>query len=158
MPTFNARKQDGPETYEALTAILGGQLAVPQTGATTDPTLQGIQPAGDAAVNCLGVAAQDAIPQASQAGLFGTNASYDASYPYFDASVPGITTAVYNDVVGYVTYASAVAYGAKLACAANGAVRAWVAGDGAAAIVGSCKQPGGVSAAGTGLAHIRVPT
>jgi hypothetical protein len=157
MASFNARRLDGPPTYEALTNIVGGQLVVPQAGATSDPSLAGIQPAGDAAVNCLGVAAQDCITVANRAALeTGGVTGYGGGWNVTDVSVPGATTAVYEETEGYLTYSAACAHGAKLACAANGAVRPWVSGDGAAALIGHCSQPGGVSAAGVALGKIRI--
>lgn len=139
------------DVYEATATVLGGQLVVP-AGTATNPGLQGIGPAGDGSDNCLGVAARRAEPVGSQ-NLTGTDADgYPIAYPN---PVNELTT-VYKRAVVPVTYtAAAVGFGAKLASAANGAVRAWVAADGPESMVGECRVPGGMSAAGgTGLAYI----
>lgn len=144
-------------TMEALTAVLGGQLVIPQTGATTSGC-EGCQPAGAGAANCVGVASSDGVPTSAQAGYVTGTSAYDAGYPLIDTSVPDPTVAIYNDVIIPVTYtAVAVAYGASLKCAASGAVAAWVSGtDAANLIIGRCMQPGGVSSAGgVALALIR---
>jgi hypothetical protein len=159
MGTFNARwHDDDPLVYENVTGavILGGKLAVPNAGATFDPTVQGFAAAGDAAKNVLGVTEHDTVPRSLRAATENGTTSYDAGYPTYDASVPDATTTVYNDVVGYMNYTAACANGAKLAAAANGDVRPWVTGDGPDAIVGSCVQPGGVTAPGRALARIRL--
>lgn len=158
MVGFNARLQDDqPITYEALTAIIkGGQIVVPTAGATFDPTLQGIAVSGDAALNVLGVASKDAVPRSLRAGYETGNTAYDTAYIATDISVPDADVTVYNDVVGYVNFTGACAYGEPICSAVNGGVRHWVTGtDNPAAIIGSCHQPGGVSAAGVGLARIR---
>lgn len=159
MGTFNARRQGSqPTTVEALgsSVILGSKLVIPQTGATSDPSLQGVIVAGDAALNCLGVLEHDVVPVSIRASFEQSTAGFDAAYVVTDASVPGATSAVYHDAEGLLTYTAATAYGAKLACAAAGAVRPWVSGDGPAAQVGWCSQPGGVAGAGVGLGRIRI--
>lgn len=159
MGTFNARwHDDDPLVYENVTGavILGGKLAVPSAGATGDPSLQGFAAAGDAAKNVVGVTEHDTVPRSLRAAQENAGSVYDSGYNVTDVSVPDATTTVYNDVVGYLTYTVACTNGAKLAAAAAGAVRPWVTGDGADAIVGSCVQVGGVAAAGQGLARIRI--
>lgn len=146
-------------TYEAVDANLnGGEVVIPSTTATTDTSLQGVKVAGDAALNVLGVASKPCVTNANQAAANSGTGAAPGSYPFADAGVPSAQLAVYNNVVCLVTYtAVAVPYGAKLAAAAAGAVRAWVTGDGAAAIIGWCAQPGGVSSAGgQALARIDV--
>lgn len=159
MGTFNARLLGADsETFENVTGavIAGGLIAVPNATATSDPSLAGFGLAGDAAKNALGVTEHDTVPVSLRAAQENTTAVYDAGYNVTDLSVPGATTTVYNDVDGFVTYAAAVGHGAKLACAANGQVRAWVTADGADAEIGWCTQPGGVTAAGKGRARIRI--
>lgn len=151
------KRNTGDLTYEAVDANLaGGELVIPSTTAT-ESGLQGVKAAGDAALTVLGVASKPSITAANRAAL---ESSTDTSgFPVVNASVPSATLAVYNDTVCPVTYtAAAVAYGTKLVAAANGAVRAYVpATDDAAAVVGWCAQPGGVSAAGgPALARILV--
>lgn len=143
------------KTYEAVDADLAaGVLVIPSTTATSDPSLQGIKVAGDAALNVLGVSLKSAVINANQAGDSSFTESY--GYPGTDVSVPSPTLTVARHCNAPLTYtAVAVAYGAKLAAAASGHVRAWVSGDGAAAIVGECSQPGGVgSGGGVAMAYI----
>jgi hypothetical protein len=160
MGTFNARwHDDDPLVYENVTGavILGGKLAVPNTGTTFDPTVQGFGVAGDAALNVLGVTEHDTVPRSLRAATENGTTSYDAGYPTYDASVPDATTTVYNDVVGYLTYTTAAANGDKLCAAVGGGVRKALTADiTAGAVVGSCVQPGGVAAPGVALARIRV--
>lgn len=139
------------DVYEATVVVEGGNLVVPAAGAT-NAGVQGIAVAGDAAKNVLGVASRRAEPVADQ-DLTGTDADgYPTAYPN---PVNELVT-VYKGAVVQVNYtAAAVGYGAKLAAAANGAVRAWVSADGADAVVGECRVVGGQSAAGgPGLAYI----
>jgi hypothetical protein len=140
------------DVYEAVAVVDGGNLVIPAAGATL-PGKQGITKAGDAAKNVLGVAARRAEPVASQ-NLTSTDADgYPVTYPN---PVSELTTVYRSAVVPVVYTAVAVGFGAKLAAAANGQVRAWVAGDGADAIIGECRQVGGVSASGgVGLALIK---
>lgn len=156
-PRFQGR--NGLEvTYEALGAnVLGGQMVVPQTGTTTTGQ-QGATPAGANAINCLGVAASDAIAAANQAAFVTGTSGYDAGYPVIDTSVPDATFAAYTDVIIPVTYAAgAVAYGAKLKCAAAGAVQAHVSGtDAPERCIGWCAEPGGAAGGAVFLARIMV--
>lgn len=153
MAGVNKVRTGDADVYEAVGATVnGGQLVVPVTGAT-NAGVQGIEAAGDAAVNVLGVAARTAIPVAD-ANLEGTDAN---GYPVTNVSTINELTTVYKHAVVAVTYtAAAVAFGAKLAAAANGGVRAFVAGtDASDAVVGECRVVGGMGAAGgTGLALI----
>ena len=156
MPGVAERLRSGPITYEATSNLTGGQVVIPSGVATQDPSLQGVQPAGDAALNVVGVANKDAVAVANQAGFAQGTTGYPGSFPVLDASVPSATVACPHDAVK-VTYAGACAYGAKICSAANGAVRAWVSGtDSPAAVIGRCAQPGGVASAGAGLARILV--
>lgn len=139
------------DVYEAVAVVNGGQLVVPAAGAT-NAGKQGITVAGDAAKNVLGVAARRAEPVANQ-NLTATDADgYPVTYPN---QVNELTT-VYKACVLNVTYtASAVAFGAKLAAAASGNVRAWITADGPDAIIGECRVVGGMGAAGgVGFAYI----
>lgn len=151
MAGINSVRIGDDDTYEATVVINGGQLVVPATGAT-HPGIQGIAVAGAAAANSLGVAARRAEPVADQ-NLTSTDADgYPVAYPN---PVDELTT-VYKHRVVEVTYtAAAVAFGAKLVTAANGAVAA--AGDTPVegTIVGECRVVGGMSSAGgVGLAYI----
>lgn len=149
------------DIYEATgaTAIDGGMLVVPAAGAT-NAGVQGIDIAGAAATNVLGVAARRAEKLSLQS-LTGTDADgFPLTYPN---PVNELTT-VYKQCVVPVTYtAVAVAHGVKLQSAANGAVAAWVVQGAAYAqgagnantIVGECRVVGGMgSAGGIGLAYI----
>lgn len=139
------------DVYEAVSVVNGGNLVIPANGAT-NAGVQGVAPAGAAATNVLGVAARRAEPVANQ-NLSGTDAD---GYPVSNVNSVNELTTVYKRCVVPVVYtAAAVAFGQKLVAAAGGAVAAAAAGTDAQAIVGECRQVGGVSAAGgSGLAYI----
>lgn len=155
MPSIN-RVQEADVVYEAITAnVRGGRMVIPNATATTTGA-QGATEAGDAALNSIGVAYKDAVTVANRAAQENTTTSAPGSFPVTDFTVPDCTfTAGRSGYYPVVFTAVAVAYGVKLACAASGAVRAWVSGDTAAAIIGECAQKGGVSSAGgVGIALI----
>ena len=132
------------DVYEATAIVDGGNLVI-AGGVATLPGKQGIVKAGDAAKNVLGVAARRAEPVANQGLTSVDGDGYPVTYPNPVSEL----TAVYKQAVAPVVYtAVAVAFGAKLAAAAGGLVRAWITADGADAIVGECRAVGGVSAAG----------
>lgn len=152
MAGINKVSTGDQDVYEATVVIAGGLLVVPAAGAT-NPGKQGIALAGATALNVLGVAARLAEPVANQ-NLSSTDSD---GYPVTYANPVSELTTVYKHAVVPVQYtAVAVAFGAKLKAAAAGKVAAWVSGtDPADAIVGECRQVGGVGAGGgTGLALI----
>lgn len=156
MAAINKVRKGDDDIYEAAgaAAISGGHLVVPHSGAT-NAGVQGIDTAGAAAANVLGVAARDAIPVGLQTTV-GTDAD---GFPIVNPDQPNELTAVWKGCVVPVTYtAAAVAYGAKLQAAAGGAVAAYSDTSGAgdpATIVGECRVVGGMGAAGgVGLALI----
>jgi hypothetical protein len=152
------KRNVGDVVYEAVDAnLVGGTLVESSTTATVSG-LQGMHPAVDASKKVLGVVSKDCVTEANRAALESPTGPAPMSVVGIDLTIASATSAVYNDFFGKVTYtAAAVAHGARLAAAANGAVRAWLAADGADAVIGWCAQPGGVSAAGGwALARIRV--
>lgn len=143
------------QVYEAVDANLAaGVLVIPSTTATFSG-LQGVAVAGATALNVLGVSSRSAVTHANQAAaLVGTGSD---GYPFADTAIPDSTLTVYSRGLVPLTFTTvAVAYGVRLKAAAGGAVAAWVSGtDSAAAIIGYCAQPGGVSSAGgTGLVKL----
>lgn len=161
MPTVNPKFQDKNGLvlpYEALTAVKGGQLVIPQTGATTSGN-QGVQPAGAGALNCLGIAQSDAVPTSGQAAFVTGTSAYDSGYPQIDTTVPDPTLSVYSAGVFPILYvAGAVAYGQRLKCGAAGTVAAWVDGTDtdAALMIGWCAQPGGAAGGTIALVRLKV--
>lgn len=162
MAAINKTRQGNDDIYEAAgsAAISGGKLVVPHSGAT-NPGVQGIDTAGAAANNVLGVAARDAIP----VGLQTTVATDADGFPIVNPDQPNELTAVWKGCVVPVTYAAgtAVAFGQKIQAAASGDVTAWAAqtatyaqADGNAdTIVGECRVVGGMgTGGGVGLAYI----
>jgi len=148
-------------TYEAVDAnVKAGQLVVPSTTATSDPSLQGATPAGANATNVLGVASKDAVTMANRAALESSTGPAPLSAFVTDASVPDATFVAYNNTVTWVNYlaGTAVPYGAPLKAAAGGAVTLFVIGtDDPARKVGWCAQKGGVgTGGGTAKARINV--
>lgn len=134
--------------YEAVDANLeGSRMVIPSTTPTVSG-LQGITVAGNTAKNALGASATYAVTEANRAAAENTTDS--AGFPVLNVGgVANATVTVYNQFTGLLEYtAAAVAYGDKLACAADGKVRKWVTADDADAIIGFCAEPGGVSSAG----------
>ena len=143
-------REGNDDIYEAVVAVEGGQVVVPDTGAT-NPGVQGIQPAGADAHNVLGVAGRRAEPVASQ-NLTGTDGD---GYPFVDVNPVNELTVVYRGCVVPVNYApgTAVAFGDKIKSAASGEVTLWVSGTDASDLcIGECRVIGGVGAAGATLA------
>lgn len=145
MTAVNVSRSGEADVYEAVDQVNGGQLVVAKAGAT-QPGKQGITPAGDGSRVVLGVAARRATPVALQV----QNATDGDGYDNLIINPVNELTTVYKQKVVNVTYtAAAVTFGTKLAAAASGAVRAFVAGtDAADAVVGECRVVGGVGAAG----------
>jgi len=160
VPSIN-RRQVGAIVYEAVDAnVQGGMVVMPSTTATAQSNLQGATPASANAINALGVAVQDAVTLANRAALESTTGPAPLSAFVTDASVPGSTFTVENDAVVPTVYASgtAVAYGDKIKCAANGTVTKHVSGtDAPERCIGWCAQPGGVgTGGGTALSRINL--
>lgn len=148
------QRREGNFVFEVVDANLGsGNMVIPSTTATSDPSLQGIKVAGDAAKNALGVLVNDCVTVANRDALQYPTGPAPMSNVGIDFTIPEATSTVWERGETVVRYtAVAVPYGAKLACAAAGAVRAWVTADGADAMIGHCTAIGGVSSAG-GLAR-----
>lgn len=140
MSSIQPRFTSGPRTYTAGETILGGQLVEARAA-----SLIGVAP--DASKKVLGVAQKDAV--AATTG----NRTVDGAGTLSTLLTPS-EVAVLSDEFVPVTYSLATAFGAKLAAAANGQVRPWLAADGPEAIVGRCEELAGVAAGAVGLAHI----
>jgi hypothetical protein len=146
MPGSLPHYQTGPDSYQVSALVKGGTLVVADGSSAST-----VSTAGAGAANVLGVAGNDAAPQADQTG--NTTGYGD---PLLDVSVLPDYVAVYHGVDIRVTYAAAATFGAMLKSAANGQVTPWVSGtDAAGLIVGRCTQPGGVSAGAT-IARARI--
>lgn len=152
MAGVNKTRKGHDDVYEAVAVVNGGNLVVPVAGAT-NASVQGIEPAGDAAVNVLGVAARRAEPVADQSLATTDGDGYPVAFPN---PVNELTTVYKQAVLDVVYTAAAVGFGEKLAAAANGEVRKFVAGtDPVDAMVGECRVVGGMgSGGGTGKAFI----
>lgn len=157
MAGINRRSSGNYRTYEAVgvTNVAGGNLVVPSTATTSDPSLQAATVAGAGALNCIGVAVDDAITVQNRAALeTGTGGD---GYAFIDVAIQDATFTVYNHDEVPVVYAAAAAFGARLKCAAAGAVTPWITGtDNAELIIGWCCEVGGVASAGAGYARIDV--
>lgn len=109
----------GPLTYEAGVAIAGGQLVIPYASDTTK-----VGPAGDGAINVLGVATKDAVP-------VGTNQNQAAS-----GVLPGsFNLSPISQYIAVACYGhfrllntTNIARGKAVVAAAAGKVRAYVSG------------------------------
>jgi hypothetical protein len=170
----------GPATYTAGGLILGGQLVVPASGLTGP--LAALNQVGVLVCPAaytpgsngypLGIAATDAnnsqfsnmdasgygpmsgatLPT-NWAGIGGSNSTEDQ---VLDASILGFSVAVYNNVEMRVNFDGACVFGQPITWSATvaGAVTTTSSTD-PKVIIGKCTQPGGVTAAGLGLAYIR---
>lgn len=132
---------------DSAAAIDGGVLVAGGASTANSGGLPTMTPTTDAQQTVVGVTAAPTVNFSAQ-GNATANTSY--GYPAVDAGFPLATTTVYSHgIVPILFTAAAVAYGTPLVAAAAGKVRAYVSGtDNAAAIVGKCAQPGGVSSAG----------
>jgi hypothetical protein len=130
----------GNKTYEVSVAVTGGQLVVPTTGGK-------IGPAGLTANTCLGVAAKDAIPTATNQNPTGSILLSPTS-PY---------TTVWNNGVWRLTAGSAITFGQTVKCGAAGTVVPWVSGtDAADTIVGRCVEILGIANAAVGEIQLQL--
>lgn len=144
--SIQRRSSGEDDVFEAVDANLAaGVFVIPSTTATTDPSLQGIKVATDAAVNVLGVSQKSCVTAANQAAVeSGTDSQ---NFPFANTGIPTPQTTVFASGVVPVTYAAgAVAYGVRLCAGAAGVARAWVSGtDAEEAVCGICAQPGGTA-------------
>lgn len=152
----NPSFQTGPRTYEAVSAVKGGQVVQ----ADLTPTASGepgMAPAAAASALVVGVAFKDCVPASAQEGFASGDTAYTGGFPFTDISVPDEFSAVYHDCMVKVTYAAAATYRQPLIAAANGQVTP-AAGDGTqdGIRIGWCAQVGGVAAGAVGLARILV--
>lgn len=166
MASLNRHSTGNADVYEAVgaAAIEAGLLVVPSAAvAPSHPELQGIDVAGDNAKNVLGVTQH----RSAKVALQNNGSTTDGEgFPNLAVSQVTETTTVLKGVVCAVTYADTstysvpgVAFGAKLVSAAGGKVRPFnvadpdsggslVADTDYRAIVGECRQIGGVGGAG----------
>jgi hypothetical protein len=155
------RYRSGPASYPVSGLVLGGQLVQPTTGTGTQVQVAAALTHGQP--NILGVAGSDAnttnYPEGTPSlSVPGVNTSpNDNLNPILNSAALDYTVAVYNNVDIPVNYDGAVNFGAFLQSSATvaGAVGLWDASN-PERIVGKCTQPGGVPAAGTYRAYIRV--
>lgn len=148
MGSIQARFTDGPANYEAVEALSGGFVVEARAGGVEALPACGI--AVDASKKVVGVAQKDAavhpgnaVPRSPVAGVL-------------DMTMAPFEVAVINNGFVPLKYAAACAYGARICSAGAGSVRPWVSGDGADAIIGWCREKGGVALGGTGLSRINV--
>ena len=141
--SIQRRSRGADDVFEAVDANLAaGVFVIPSTTATTDPSLQGIKVATDAAVNVLGVSQKSCVTAANQAAAAaGTDSQ---NFPFANTGIPTPQTAVFsNGVVPILFAAGAVNYGDRVCAAASGSARKWVSGtDAEEAVCGICVQPG----------------
>jgi hypothetical protein len=132
MPGVTQVWEHGPVTRTVNSAITGGHLVQARTDSKVETATAG-------SVKVLGVAMNDAAPDASGEGT----TTYGA--PVTDISLPQPYVSIGR---GYfkVTYGGAVAFGERLKAGASGKVVKWVSGtDAADLIVGRCEEEAGVS-------------
>lgn len=144
----------GPRTFTPAEQILGGQIVEARAASR-------IGVAADASVKVLGVALTDAVnPEA----ITGEPTIVQGREVLTAALLPTRVAVAHSGDEVPVTYATAAAFGDKLAAAALGQARVWRAvdpdgagaltADPASAIVGTCTAPAGVAAGAVGLMRI----
>ena len=127
----------GPVTYEVVEAVKGGQVVEGRAAGKI-----GVAAAGSTTV--LGVASKDAAPTYTASGTTGQG------FPSVDTSAGYVTpyVAVHGEGHLPVEFTAAVAFGKAVKAAAAGKVAPWVSGtDAADLIIGTCREPGGITAA-----------
>lgn len=155
MPGALPKFETGPKTYEASVNIKAGLVVEYVAGTPTQPGLSLVQLSTLTSLKVAGVATKDSISAANQAALLAFTSG--DGFPSLNASVPSEAVAIAKRGEFTLTYFNAVAYGDKVKAAAAGQVALWVRGtDSVEAIIGSCQEQGGVSAAGTGKTWINV--
>lgn len=147
MGSIQQRFTSGPRTYEAVEALVGGELVEARAGGVELP---GCGKAAAGSLKVLGVAQKDAsvhpgnaAPRTPVAGVL-------------DVTMAPYEVAVISDGFVPVKYAAAAAYGDRLVAAANGTVTPAGATPDARTIVGWCAEKGGVVLGGTGLTRINL--
>lgn len=138
MTSVVPRFSTGPRTYSVAESIDGGQLVEARTGG-----LVGVAAVSSAAV--LGVALKPAgLPVAHTSGT-----PLDVATA---VGVPNTVPVASGPASVQVKYAATVAFGARLAAAANGQVT----GASTNPVIGYCDEPGGVTSGSVGLVKLLV--
>jgi hypothetical protein len=146
MPGIRPVFEKGPLSFPATVVanggnIKGGQLVQP------DGTTGRIQPAADNSATCLGVATGDA----SAFDFANADTTDTWGNTVVNMHVPPNEVAVAYQGVWRLKNSAAgtIAFGALVACAANGEVKALGAGV-FGTCIGRCVEPGGISASAKG--------
>lgn len=148
MVSGHPRFSKGPVTYTVYQTVLHGQLVV--IGTSGNVGLVGV--AGAGAVNCLGVAENDALPASTSP----TGTSIGGQ-PLLDTSVQDAYVAVGNDGIYRLTAAAALLAGDPLKCAAAGQVTKFVDGtDNPGLKIGRCIEAAGIASGAVGACLIRI--
>lgn len=119
MPGKQYEYEFGPITYEVGVAVAGGQVVIPYASDTTK-----LAPAGDGALNVLGIATKDAVPVGTD-----QNAAASSVMPgAFNFSPLSPHIAVASEGHFRLLNTTNVARGQRVVAAAAGKVRAFVSG------------------------------
>lgn len=147
MPSVVQELKQGPATYPALEAIVGGQIV--------EGRANGVGVAGAGSNTVIGVALDNATNTGTGFGTAVTPATV-GGYSVLPATVvPVNVSVVISGRVTGITYAANATFGQALIAAAGGQVTPAGATPDARQVIGYCDEPAGVSAAGTGRVWLR---
>lgn len=142
MPGISPVLCAGPDTYEVSAAVKGGMVV------EADGTTGKVKPAVTGALDCLGVALNDAEPVTDPSGTTGYG------QPVIDISRPDVWVSVaYGGMDVRVTYQANATLGQSLvvnSTAAGGQVAPMAADGDPRLIVGICTEKAGVTAGSVG--------
>lgn len=142
MPGRIQKFEHGPVTRTVFAAVVGGDVLMARNDGL-------VEKATAASTRVLGVAMNDAAPEASGEGT----TTYGA--PVLDISLPGNKVAVARGCYIKVTYSATAAFGDRLVIGATaGRVAPAAAAPDARTVIGQCEEPLGVTAGNVGLALI----
>jgi hypothetical protein len=137
MPGLRPHLEHGPETYLANVNILGGQLVEP------DSTTGKIKPATAGSTACLGLAIGDA---AATPGMVAATQDAWGRYTAGAITPPNEVAVAYRGSWWIKnTSGGTLAFGARLICAAAGAIAASGATPDARTVIGVVIEPGGIA-------------
>jgi hypothetical protein len=139
MPGLRPHLEHGPETYTANVTILGGQLVEP------DSTTGRIKPAAAGSVVCLGLAIGDAAAY-NATGMVAATQDAWGRYTAGAMTPPSEVAVAYRGSWWIKnTSGGTLAFGARLICAAAGAIAASGATPDARTVIGVVIEPGGIA-------------
>lgn len=147
MPSVVQELKQGPATYPALEAIVGGQLV--------EGRANGVGVAGAGSNTVIGVALDNASNTGTSFGTAISPATVGGYSVLAATAAPVTVSVVISGRVTGVTYAANATFGQALIAAASGQVTPAGATPDARQVIGYCDEPAGVSSGATGRVFLR---